>query len=146
MSDEFQATQRPKKFQFSLGLLLGASLYAAALATLCVNFAGKNWAPIQIAAAYMVTILCVVSFAIMSKARGKIAVYLLISPLIFVASVVSASLFQEMKNRSDAGPKNGNLATTVPAPTTAGAGPSAPSAPFIRPPQSSPGSKTPLEQ
>ncbi len=96
------------RFQFSLGTLMLAMLYAAGLATLTVNLAGKQWQPAQIAVAYLVTIAFVVGFAVLSRACGKIDAYLLLSPLVFVFSVSAASMVKE--NRS-------SIPTVQPMPT-----------------------------
>ena len=125
MADGF----KPKNFQFSLALLLGAVFYAGALATVSIRLVGKNWSPLQIGMAYGVTIACVVGFAVLSKARGKVAAYLLISPLIFVASVVTASMFSDA-NSYAATPAN----STVPMSTTMPSGTVAPIVPSAVPP------------
>ena len=122
MADGF----KPRKFQFSLALLMGAVLYAGALATASINLVGKNWTPLQMGVAYFITIGCVVGFAMMSKARGKVAMYLLISPLIFVASVVAAAMFRSADS-------NIPVIVTTPAPTTAAAGTSTAAAPYVLP-------------
>ncbi|MEI6236026.1 MAG: hypothetical protein WCT04_23470 [Planctomycetota bacterium] len=79
-------------FQFSLGLMMGAIFYAAAIATITINVAGENWNPTQKTVAYIVSIVCVVGFAVMSKLRGKVAAYLLLAPLMFVMSVVAGTM------------------------------------------------------
>ena len=125
MADGF----KPRKFQFSLALLLGAMFYAGALATVSIRLVGKNWSPLQLGLAYGVTIGCVVSFAVLSKARGKVAMYLLISPLIFVASVVTASMFRD--THSDVATP---ATSTVPMSTTMPSGTAAPIVPSAVPP------------
>lgn len=108
-----------KKFQFSLATLLLAMLYAAALATITVNLAGKKWSPAQITAAYLVTISFVVGFAVLSKARGKVAAYLLLAPLVFISSVSAAAMFRgyELPTIQPPTPTASTAATTTPATT-----------------------------
>ena len=92
---EVNEPQPVKRFQFSLGTMLAAVLYAGLLATLIVNFAGKEWTNVQTTAAYFVTIALVVGFAALSKARGKISAYLMLAPVIFVAAVTVGALLHE---------------------------------------------------
>jgi len=134
MNDE---TTPAKKFQFSLGMLLGAMLYAAALATITVNLVGKNWNPVQTAAGYFITILCVVGFTVVSKARGTIAAYLLLAPLVFVSSVVAASMFKPPVRPTSCwkGPATTTPITTPPATVK-----------YVPQPPPSPGSGVPLSK
>lgn len=139
MIPEVPARKEIRKFQFSLSLLLGAILYAAALATVSVNLVGRAWNPWQIGAAYFVTIACVVGFAVLSKARGKVAAYVLLSPLVFVASVVAAAMFhlRQIPQQVSTG------AVAIPA-TTASVLVSPQAAHYSAPPESSPGTGAPI--
>src|SRR5204862_2441676 len=93
-----EESSEPKRFQFSLGKLLLAVLYAGLMATLVVNFVGKDWQGVQIAAAYAVTLMLVAGFAVLSKARAKIADYAIVGPLIFIAAATAGLLLTPQRN------------------------------------------------
>ena len=128
-----------KKFQFSLATLLLAMLYAGALATITVNLAGKKWNPAQITAAYLVTISFVVGFAVLSKARGRIAAYLLLSPLVFVSSVSAAAMFRTYELSTIQPPTPTALAPSTAATTTPVTTPTVTPILYNPPPPRSPG-------
>src|SRR5262245_21981776 len=91
---EVERRSEPKRFQFSLATMLKAVLYAGLLATLTVNLAGKQWSDVQVAVAYFVTSALVAGFVVVSKARGSVAAYLILSPLILVLAVCAANVFR----------------------------------------------------